>query len=69
MLHLEFPNISHKAEFISMIDEWRSFEDTPTSPDTIFYGNTYEEFLERVDSEPYNPPSGYVPATLFFIME
>lgn len=69
MLKLEFPNISHKTEFLSMIEEWRAFEAIPTSPDTIFYGNTYEEFLERVNSELHNPPQGYVPASLFFIMD
>ena len=38
MLHLTFPKISHKSEYLAMIAEWKSFETTPTSPGRLFAG-------------------------------
>lgn len=31
MLRLEFPNTSHKDEYLTMIEEWKTHE-APTSP-------------------------------------
>ncbi len=69
MLTLTFPNISHKSEYLEMIAEWKSTEPTPTSPDTLFKWEDFEDFLQIITQEQDNPPDGKVPATLFFLMK
>jgi len=69
MIHLEFPNISHKSAYIEMIEEWKSAEKTPTSPSTLFKWSDYEEFLQIVTDDVDDPPVENVPATLYFLME
>jgi hypothetical protein len=54
MLHLSFPNISHKSEYLSMIAEWKAFETTPTSPGRLFAGEDYEEFLSIIEQDVTN---------------
>lgn len=46
MFHLTFPDISHKSRYLDMIEEWKNFEPTPTSPKRLFSWQDYEEFLE-----------------------
>lgn len=68
MLHLSFPNISHKSEYLSMIAEWKAFETTPTSPGRLFAGEDYEEFLSIIEQDVINSPR-WVNSTLYFFME
>lgn len=35
MLKLEFPNESHKNQYLEMIEEWKNYE-KPTSPGKLF---------------------------------
>jgi predicted acetyltransferase len=56
MYKLQFPNISHKAEYLSMIAEWKAFETTPTSPGRLFAGENYEEFLQIIEQDVTNSP-------------
>jgi len=56
MLKLQFPNISHKSEYLAMIEEWKSFEATPTSPSRLFAGESYEEFLSIIEQDIINSP-------------
>lgn len=68
MLTLQFPNISHKEEYIKMIEEWWSQESIPTSPRALFRGENFEEFLEIAGNDLIGNRLG-VPATLFFLMD
>jgi len=54
MPHLEFPNITHKDAYLEMVKEWGSAETIPTSPSKLFAGNSFEEFLELVESDIYD---------------
>jgi len=67
MPYLEFPNISHKESYLDMIAEWRSFEE-PTSPGRLFTGDSFEEFLEIIETDITANPDG-VNSHLFFLME
>lgn len=67
MFHLEFPNISHKSAYLEMIEEWKNFEDTPTSPSALFRGENFEEFLKITEQNTQANSLG-IPATLFFFM-
>jgi predicted acetyltransferase len=67
MLHLEFPNISHKEVYLDLMQEWKNFEKTPTSPSVLFRGENFEEFLEIIENDLIGNRLG-VPATLFFLM-
>lgn len=67
MLHLEFPNISHKEEYLNMINEWKSHE-IPSSPWALFRGENFEEFLGIATNDLIENRLG-VPATLFFLMD
>lgn len=68
ILHLSFPNISHKSDYLAMIAEWRAFEVTPTSPSIIFRWGTFEELLSIVE---HNRVANtlWVPATCYFFMD
>lgn len=68
MLHLEFPNISHKSAYLNMIEEWKLFEKIPTSPRALFRGENFEEFLQIAESD-LTENHRWVPATLFFLMD
>lgn len=69
MLRLEFPNESHKNQYLEMIEEWGQHETIPTDPDNLFVGTTYEEFLQITKDARDNPPEGRVPASLFFLVD
>ena len=69
MLRLEFPNESHKDQYLEMIEEWGQHETIPTDPDNLFVGTTYEEFLQITKDARDNPPEGRVPASLFFLVD
>ncbi len=66
MLRLEFPNPSHKNEYISMIEEWKNHE-TPTSPWALFRGEDFDEFLQ-ITKEDMVSNRYWVPATLFVLV-
>lgn len=68
MYKLEFPNISHKSEYLAMIAEWWEFEKTPTDPDCLFFGNSYENFLDLCASKKFYGPES-VPSDLYFLMD
>jgi predicted acetyltransferase len=51
-----------------MIEEWKKFETTPTSPTVLFRGNDYDDFLKIIEQNVISNQLG-VPATLFFFME
>ena len=67
MLHLEFPNISHKQSYLEMIGEWREFE-IPTSPGRLFVGENFEEFLTTIHDDIELNGMG-VNSHLFFLVE
>ena len=67
MLTLEFPNESHKDEYLEMMKEWREYE-VPTSPGKLFTGKNFEEFLEIINRDLTNNEFG-VNSTLFFLIE
>ena len=69
MLKLEFPNESHRNQYLEMIKEWGEYEAIPTSPDNLFVGSCYEEFLQITGNARENPPEGRVPASLFFVID
>lgn len=68
MLHLTFPDISHQSRYLDMIEEWRNFETTPTSPRRLFAGENYEEFLSIVKQD-MGDSLRWVNSTLFFFMD
>jgi hypothetical protein len=68
MFHLSFPNISHKSEYLAMIEEWKSFETTLTSPSILFRWETFEEFLSIVERNRV-ANTLWVPATCYFFMD
>ncbi len=67
MLKLEFPNESHKDQYLEMIKEWKNYE-KPTSPWRLFSGDTYEDFLRIVTKDLTDNEYG-VNSTLFFLVE
>ena len=69
MLHLTFPNISHRDRSLAMIEEWWAFESIPTSPSRLFAWESYEDFLHIVDDDHHIWRLPGIPATLFFFME
>lgn len=68
MIRLEIPNTSHQEAYEAMIALWRSHESIPTSPSTLFAGDSYSDFLRIRESYQTNPPPGKVRASLFFVM-
>lgn len=56
MLKLEFPNESHREMYEDMMNEWRSAENTPTSPGRLFVGGNYSEFLDEIQNDVTNNP-------------
>ncbi len=71
MLHLTFPNISHKSAYQDMLAEWKwsgEFEAGHVSPWALFRGGTYEEFLQLANDD-LSENHREVPATLFFLMD
>lgn len=72
MLHLSFPNISHKSAYLEMLTEWKQsgeFEQWHVSPWALFRGNTFEEFLQISEGDLTDDRNRWVPATLFFLMD
>jgi len=67
MLRLVFPNTSHKEEYLSMIEEWKSHE-LPSSPGALFQWQTFEEFLQLIINAPKKGNRLWVPASLFFLI-
>jgi hypothetical protein len=51
MLYLTFPDISHQSRYLDMIEEWKAFEATPTSPRKLFAGENYDEFLQIIKKD------------------
>lgn len=47
-MKLEFPHETHREMYEDMLQEWKSYEETPTSPSVLFKGENYEEFLDYV---------------------
>lgn len=68
MLRLEFPNYTHQKIYENMIQEWRDFEETPTSPGRLFIWNDYTEFLSEIQKDVTDNQRG-VNATLYFLFE
>lgn len=68
MLHLTFPDISHKSRYLDMIEEWRNFEEVPTSPANLFMWESYEDFIRLVESKHFFWPES-IPSDLLFFMD
>ncbi len=51
MLHLEFPNISHKEAYLNFMDDWKSNSPSNDVPPVLFHRTNYEEFLDVIDEE------------------
>ena len=66
MLKLEFPNESHKDQYLEMIEEWKNYE-KPTSPGKLFVWTTFEEFLVIINKDLTDNEYG-VNSTLFFLI-
>lgn len=69
MLKLEFPNESHRNQYLEMIKEWGEYETIPTDPDNLFTGSDYESFLQITRDARDHPPEDRVPASLFFLID
>ena len=67
MLKLEFPNESHKDQYLEMIREWKNHE-VPTTPWKLFMWETYEDFLRIVTKDLTDNEHG-VNSTLFLLVE
>ncbi len=67
MLHLSFPNISHKSRYLEMVEEWKAFE-IPTSPWALFLGGSFESFLDITTTYVTANPK-WINSTLFFFMD
>lgn len=69
MLHLEFPNISHKSRYLDMIMEW-DLENNPDTnvPSRLFVGTDYEDFL-KIITQDISANTQWVNSTLFFFMD
>ena len=63
MLRLEFPNTSHKSEYLSIMEEW-----APSSPWALFRWESFEEFLQLAKDDIEKGNRHGVPATLFFLV-
>lgn len=68
MLQLQFPNTSHEKSYLEMIQEWGSVETIPTSPNALFSGENYEDFLSIIQNDITNNTRG-VNSHLFFLVE
>ncbi len=71
MLHLEFPNISHKEAYFDLMKEWKTsdeYKNGHVSPWALFRGKNFEEFLQ-ITQDDLTEKNQWVPATLFFLME
>ncbi len=71
MLHLVFPNITHKFAYLEMLSEWKAsgeFETWHVSPWALFRGEDFEEFLMLAHND-LTQNHRWVPATLFFLMD
>lgn len=71
MLHLEFPDISHKDAYIELMNEWKNHEEFLTghvSPWALFRGENFEEFLQIADDDLTENHRGVL-ATLFFLID
>lgn len=72
MLHLSFPNISHKSAYLDMLAEWKAsdeFQSGHVSPGALFRGENFEEFLQIAEDDVTDKWNRWVPATLFFLMD
>ncbi len=67
MLYLTFPDISHQSRYLDMIEEWKAFEATPTSPRKLFAGENYDEFLQIIKKD-LTENQKWINGTLFFFM-
>ncbi len=69
MLHLEFPNISHKSRYLEMVEEWNleKYPDTDV-PNRLFVGKDYEAFLSIITEDITANQNG-VNSTLWFFMD
>lgn len=71
MLHLSFPNISHKKAYEELMNEWKNHEEFHNwhiSPWALFRGDTFEEFLQIAEDD-RTDRNQWVPGTLFFVIE
>lgn len=71
MLTLVFPNSSHKEAYIDIIQEWKNtpeFLSGEASPQTLFLGVNFEEFLSIAEQDLLGNAL-WAPATLFFLMD
>ena len=68
MLHLTFPDISHKSRYLEMIEEWKNDPNPWRNPGVLFHGDTFEEFLDIAATYVTANPNG-INSTLFFFME
>lgn len=48
MLELQFPHERHREMYDDMIEEWKNFEETPTSPGLLFKWDDYDSFLQYI---------------------
>ncbi len=69
MIRLEFPNLSQKYEYITMIEKWGNSEKIPISPNRLFAWDSFEDFLKIIENDRDNGRLPGVPASLFFLME
>ncbi len=67
MLHLVYPNISHKEQWEEVIFEWRNTE-SPMNPWALFLWENYTEFLQFIEQNYKWISPDRVPCTLFFLV-
>lgn len=68
MFKLVFPLSEHELLYWDMIQEWKNFENIPTSPRKLFIWENYTDFLHIVNNDLTNNIN-WVNSSLFFFME
>jgi len=69
MLRLEFPDESHREMYKDMIQEWKSMEETPTSPSLLFRWDNYDDFLQIIQRAQKGEIKNNTPSSLFFLLD
>lgn len=65
MLRLMAPDESHRDEVMAMRAEWEGIR----SPSRLFFGESYDEFLQVVSGDPVRVGEGLVPANLYLLVD
>ncbi len=68
MIHLEFPNLSHKQSYLEMMGEWREAGEEIIPSRLVGWEEDFESFISLLEEEITNNKNG-VNSHLFFLVE